>query len=85
MWSNILVCGANSLHQGFVERLSHDLAKVAHLVIKRTSHSTSLTQGIKFKVTATPSSQERMFSSWLGGSIFASLVVYLVFLAISPP
>jgi len=60
MYSNIFVCGGNILFNGFPERLQKQLF-------------ISSSQSVKIKVILHPSSSERRFSSWIGGSILSSL------------
>lgn len=60
LYSNLMVTGGNSLIMGFTDRLNHDLAQ------KCLS-----TQ--KIRVTAAPTSAERRFGAWIGGSIVSSL------------
>ncbi|CEQ39687.1 SPOSA6832_01233 [Sporobolomyces salmonicolor] len=56
---NIVVTGGTTLLPGFVDRLSAELQAMA--------------PGMKVKIHAAASSAERVHSSWLGGSILASL------------
>eukprot|EP00743_Colponemidia_sp_Colp-15_P003099 GILK01003349.1.p1 GENE.GILK01003349.1~~GILK01003349.1.p1 ORF type:complete len:426 (-),score=47.17 GILK01003349.1:181-1458(-) len=60
MYGNIIVTGGSSLFPGFVDRLQRELADVAPPTVK-------------IKIIASNSSTERKFSSWIGGSILASL------------
>lgn len=60
LWSNIVLCGGNTLIPGYVERLSNDLRLVCP-------------PGHRLKVISQSSTQERIYSSWVGGSIYASL------------
>eukprot|EP00047_Mylnosiga_fluctuans_P005309 m.239711 g.239711 ORF g.239711 m.239711 type:complete len:432 (+) comp13529_c0_seq1:29-1324(+) len=60
LWSSVVLSGAATLVTGYVERIHNDMSRVAP-------------QGNKYKVIASPSSQERMFSAWIGGSMLASL------------
>jgi len=57
--SNIVVTGGNTLFPGFIDRLTQELSASAH--------------GQRIKLTSPVSSSERRYSSWLGGSILASL------------
>ncbi|KAG1453535.1 hypothetical protein G6F56_007549 [Rhizopus delemar] len=57
--NNIVVTGGNSLLNGFNERLNHELPLKA--------------PGSKIKIHASGNMMERKSSSWLGGSILASL------------
>ncbi|KAJ8032262.1 Actin-like protein 6A [Holothuria leucospilota] len=59
--SNVIVTGGNSLLLGFTDRLQRDL-------------SIKTPQNMKLKVIAPSAAAERRFSSWIGGSILASLV-----------
>lgn len=56
---SIIVTGGSSLIAGLIERLDWDLRMLA--------------PGMKFKITAPGNVVERRFSSWLGGSVLASL------------
>ncbi|GAA5983588.1 hypothetical protein JCM5350_004876 [Sporobolomyces pararoseus] len=56
---NIVVTGGTTLLPGFVERLQNEIGVVA--------------PGFKCKIHAPANSSERTHSSWLGGSILASL------------
>lgn len=58
--SNVIVTGGNSLLLGFTDRLQRDL-------------SLKTPQNTKLKVIAPSGAVERRFSSWIGGSILASL------------
>ncbi|EDQ86871.1 uncharacterized protein MONBRDRAFT_33661 [Monosiga brevicollis MX1] len=58
--STVVVCGSNSLYQGFEERVHTEIGKITP-------------RAFKFKIVASQSSQERMYSAWIGGSIYASL------------
>ncbi|KRX08954.1 hypothetical protein PPERSA_08157 [Pseudocohnilembus persalinus] len=60
LFQNIVVTGGNSLLNGFCSRLTQKLTDVAP-------------QNSRVKMIAYPSSTERKFSSWIGGSILASL------------
>lgn len=60
MFSNILACGGNTLFSGFAERLQ-----------KQLYNTTS--QSVKIKVITHPTSAEKKFSAWIGGSILSSL------------
>jgi actin-like protein 6A len=60
LYSNILLCGGNTLFTGFPERLQKQLF-------------TSSSQNVKIKVITLPTLSERKFSSWIGGSILSSL------------
>ncbi|GAA5983625.1 hypothetical protein JCM10908_000356 [Rhodotorula pacifica] len=57
--ANVVVTGGTTLIPGFVDRLGAELGNVA--------------PGVKVKIHAAASSAERTHSSWLGGSILASL------------
>lgn len=58
--SNISIVGGNSYFLGLVERLQRELSHI-------------LPQAMKMKVNIPSSLSERRFSSWIGGSILASL------------
>lgn len=60
MYSNIFVCGGNTLFGGFPERLQKQL-------YNSSAHS------VKIKIIVHSSTPERKFSSWIGGSILSSL------------
>ncbi|KAK9470464.1 actin family [Dipodascopsis tothii] len=57
--NNILVIGGTTLVQGFTERLNYEL--------------TQLFPGMKIRIQSPGNGSERRFSSWIGGSILASL------------
>ncbi|KAI8071621.1 actin family [Gongronella butleri] len=59
LFNNIVVTGGNSLYPGFNERLNYELPMMA--------------PGSKVKIHAAGNQIERKCSSWLGGSILASL------------
>ncbi|CAM0141706.1 unnamed protein product [Umbelopsis sp. WA50703] len=59
LFNNVVVTGGNSLYPGFVERLNYELPGLA--------------PGSKIKIHASGTSVDRRCSSWLGGSILASL------------
>lgn len=63
LYSNIFVCGGNSLFAGFPERLQKQLYN-------------STTQSLKIKIIVHSSTPERKFSSWIGGSILSSLATF---------
>lgn len=60
LYGSVVCVGGNSLLQGFTDRLNRDL-------------STKTPPSMRLKVIAASSSSERRFSSWIGGSILASL------------
>lgn len=60
LYSGVVVVGGNSLLSGFTERLNRDL-----------SHRTP--PSMRVKLVQNSSTVERRFSSWIGGSILASL------------
>ncbi|KAI5476330.1 actin-related protein Arp4p [Pseudohyphozyma bogoriensis] len=59
LMANVVVTGGTTLMPGFVDRLNVELGAMAG--------------GMKLKIHAPSSPAERMYSSWLGGSILASL------------
>ncbi|RCH77558.1 NuA4 histone acetyltransferase subunit, partial [Rhizopus stolonifer] len=59
LFNNVIVTGGNTLFTGFTERLSNELPMMI--------------PGAKVKVHGAGSQIERRSSSWLGGSILASL------------
>ncbi|CAG8602425.1 5421_t:CDS:2 [Paraglomus occultum] len=59
MMSNLIVTGGSTLFPGFVDRLYHEVAPKV--------------PGMKVRIHAPGNSMERKCSSWLGGSILASL------------
>jgi actin-like protein 6A len=63
MYSNIFVCGGNTLFTGFPERLQKQLYN-------------SSVQSLKIKIIVHSSTPERKFSSWIGGSILSSLATF---------
>lgn len=60
LFTNIVLTGGNSLLTGFTSRLTYKLNDIAP-------------PNSKIKMIAYPTPQERKFSSWMGGSILASL------------
>lgn len=56
-FSNIMVVGGNSMLIGFIDRLNHEFNNMNY----------------KTKISAPPTTAERRFSSWIGGSILGSL------------
>ena len=60
LYSNIFLCGGNTLFSGFAERFQKQI-------------SSSNKQIIKLKIITHPSNTERKFSTWIGGSILTSL------------
>ncbi|XP_074659955.1 actin-like protein 6B [Tubulanus polymorphus] len=60
LYSSVIVTGGNSLINGFTERLNRDL-------------SSKTPPSMRLKLISPSSSAERRFSSWIGGSILASL------------
>lgn len=60
LYGNVVLAGGNTLFTGFTERLTKKLMDLS-------------SQNIKVKLIASPSSIERKFSAWIGGSILASL------------
>uniref|UniRef100_A0A0N5AM89 Actin n=1 Tax=Syphacia muris TaxID=451379 RepID=A0A0N5AM89_9BILA len=60
LYSGLVVTGGNSFLMGFTERLNHDLAH-------------KCPPAMKLRVSAAPTSLERRFGAWIGGSILASL------------
>lgn len=61
LYSSVIVTGGNTLLQGFTDRLNRDL-----------SSKTPPSMRLKI-ISGTTGSAERRFSSWIGGSILASL------------
>ncbi|KAJ6248946.1 actin-7-related [Anaeramoeba flamelloides] len=59
-FTNILVSGATTLFDGFVERLKKEIQKLA-------------SENARVRIVAPP---ERLFSVWIGGSILASLSTF---------
>lgn len=57
LYANIVLCGFNTAFPGFAERVQQEVAKLAPPTMK-------------IKIIAAP---ERKYSSWIGGSILASL------------
>ncbi|XP_003386197.1 PREDICTED: actin-like protein 6A [Amphimedon queenslandica] len=60
LYGSVVVVGGNSLLNGFTERLNRDL-------------TTKTPQSVRIKMVQNVSTVERKFSSWIGGSILASL------------
>ena len=60
LYPNIIVVGGNSLLQGFTDRLYREL-------VQRTGPN------VKLRINSSSSASDRRFSSWIGGSILASL------------
>nr|XP_055045495.1 actin-like protein 6B isoform X1 [Misgurnus anguillicaudatus] len=60
LYGSVIVTGGNTLLQGFTERLNSELSQKAP-------------PSMRLKLIASNSSIERRFSSWIGGSILASL------------
>ncbi|XP_063043417.1 actin-like protein 6B [Engraulis encrasicolus] len=60
LYGSVVVTGGNTLLQGFTERLNRELSQKAP-------------PSMRLKLIASNSSIERRFSSWIGGSILASL------------
>ncbi|KAK3103473.1 hypothetical protein FSP39_019490 [Pinctada imbricata] len=61
LYSSVIVVGGNSLINGFTERVNRDL-------------SAKTPPSMRLKILSATGSAERRFSSWIGGSILASLV-----------
>lgn len=60
LYSSVIVVGGNTLLQGFTDRLNRDLG-------------TKTPPSMRLKIVSATGSAERRFSSWIGGSILASL------------
>lgn len=60
LYSGVIVVGGNTLLNGFTDRLNRDL-------------STKTPPSMRLKIIAATGTAERRFSSWIGGSILASL------------
>ncbi|KAK6184521.1 hypothetical protein SNE40_001833 [Patella caerulea] len=60
LYGSVIVVGGNTLLGGFTERLNRDL-------------SSKTPPSMRLKIIAATSTAERRFSSWIGGSILASL------------
>ncbi|XP_060079327.1 actin-like protein 6B [Ylistrum balloti] len=60
LYSSVIVVGGNSLISGFTERLNRDLG-------------TKTPPSMRLKIISATGTAERRFSSWIGGSILASL------------
>ena len=60
LYSNIFLCGGNTLFNGFPERFQKQITNTNK-------------QTFKIKIITHPSNTERKFSSWIGGSILSSL------------
>lgn len=59
LWANVVCVGGSALLPGFTDRLSYELSIKA--------------PGQKIKLHAPGNTIERKYSSWIGGSILASL------------
>lgn len=57
LYQNIVLSGGSTLFKGFGERLLHEIKKIAP-------------RDVKIRISAP---QERLYSTWIGGSILASL------------
>jgi actin-related protein len=60
LYGNVVTVGGNSLMSGFTERLNKEL-------------STRTPPSVRVKMVQNVSNVERKFSTWIGGSILASL------------
>ena len=60
LYSNIFLCGGNTLFSGFPERFQKQIINTNK-------------QTFKIKIITHPSNTERKFASWIGGSILSSL------------
>ena len=60
LYSNIFLCGGNTLFSGFPERFQKQIININK-------------QTFKIKIITHPSNTERKFSAWIGGSILSSL------------
>ncbi|KAL3841942.1 hypothetical protein ACJMK2_020019 [Sinanodonta woodiana] len=60
LYSSVIVVGGNTLLNGFTDRLNRDL-------------SSKTPPSMRLKIISPTGSAERRFSSWIGGSILASL------------
>ena len=60
LYSNIFLCGGNTLFSGFPERFQKQIINTNK-------------QNFKIKIITHPSNTERKFSAWIGGSILSSL------------
>ena len=60
LYSNIFLCGGNTLFSGFPERFQKQIINTNK-------------QTFKIKIITHPSNTERKFSAWIGGSILSSL------------
>ena len=62
MWTSIVLTGGTTLYDGFVDRLTSELAKPTHSPVSA-----------KVKILQQMNVAQRQFSPWVGGSILASL------------
>lgn len=62
MWTSIVLTGGTTLYDGFVDRLTSELAKPTHSPVSA-----------KVKILQQMNGAQRQFSPWVGGSILASL------------
>jgi actin-related protein len=63
LYSNIFLCGGNTLFTGFPERFQKQIINTNK-------------QTFKIKIITHPSNTERKFSAWIGGSILSSLASF---------
>ena len=63
LYSNIFLCGGNTLFSGFPERFQKQIINTNK-------------QTFKIKIITHPSNTERKFSAWIGGSILSSLASF---------
>lgn len=60
LYGSVIVTGGNTLISGFTDRLNRDL-------------STKTPPSMRLKIVSSPGTAERRYSTWIGGSILASL------------
>ena len=60
LYSNIFLCGGNTLFSGFPERFQKQISNINKQIYK-------------LKIITHPSNTERKFATWIGGSILSSL------------
>ncbi|CAJ0929889.1 unnamed protein product, partial [Ranitomeya imitator] len=82
LYGSVIVAGGNTLLQGFTDRLTRELSQKTPPVLRSdTNPGTASCHGLqgdfgksmRLKLIANNTTVERRFSSWIGGSILASL------------
>ncbi|KAL2301300.1 hypothetical protein Nmel_011868 [Mimus melanotis] len=77
LYGSVIVAGGNTLIQSFTDRLNRELSQktppVTSLVCVTLDFGSFSVQSMRLKLIANNTTVERRFSSWIGGSILASL------------